>query len=475
MLKNKKLTEKEICDKWILDKTINPETKRKIKENGEVYKKLLKKCSLNKKEKEICDKWLLDKTINPETKRKIKENGTIYNKLVKKCPLNQKNKSILSSKSLEKSETKKKNAIKKIHKLFMPYIKRITANIIDRVNYFIIIKKYLLSIKEANNCLRLYNIDAKTNRPIYRIGNKIILDKQIGTRSVYGIVFLSHFKSNIKYGTKFDKLNKFAVKITDQSKDNQKEIKILETLTKAVIELKCPHFPISYGSLRCNNLRHKSDNPDDYSIVKDKHKKRHYFPEIINKNKSILIQINELASGDLHSLLLQPVKSDFLNIITQVYLSMMFFYYYTNSYHNDSHFGNFLYHKIKPGGYFHYNIYGKDYYLENIGYLWVVWDFGFATHFTKKKKIGNTILNTFINCDYDKIINVINYYKKYISSNEYNIIKLLDNEIKLYYISDNTKLQELNQKLLNVFLYNIPSFTNIKPSQIINKNPYIIK
>ena len=472
MLKNKNLNENELCNKWLANKTINPETTRKIKENGPVYNKLLKKCSLNQNknltENELCNKWLVNKSINPITLRKIKENGSVYKELSKKCLVKPKSEVKLTS------ETKKKNAIKKIHKLFMPYINRITANIIDRVNYFTIMKKYLLSIKEENNCLRLYNIDAKTNRPIYRIGNKIILDKQIGTKSVYGVVFLSHFKSNIKYGTRFDKLNKFAVKITDQSKDNHKEIKILETLTKAVIELKCPHFPISYGSLRCNNLRAKSNNPDDYSIVKDKHKNKLYFPEIINKNKSILIQLNELASGDLHSLLLQPVKSDFLNIITQVYLSMMFFYYYTNSYHNDTHFGNFLYHKIKPGGYFHYNIYGKDYYLENIGYLWVVWDFGFATHFTKKKKIGNTILNTFINCDYDKIINVINYYKKYLSTNEYNIIKLLDNEIKLYYISDNTKLQELNQKLLNVFIYNIPSFTNIKPSQVINKTPYII-
>jgi hypothetical protein len=86
-------------------------------------------------------------------------------------------------------------AYKKIHKLFTPYIKRITANIIDRINYFLIIKKYLSTIKEKNNCVKLYNIDEKTKQIKYKIGRNIILDKRIGTDSLFGIVFLSHFKS----------------------------------------------------------------------------------------------------------------------------------------------------------------------------------------------------------------------------------------------------------------------------------------
>ena len=476
-----KLTKQELCDKWLQDKTINPETKRKIKENGTIFNKLSKKCSPKETltQKDICSKWLQDKNINPETKRKIKENGEVYKKLSKLCSLKQKLKPS-SSKSLETSETRKKNAVKKIHKLFIPYINRITANIIDRVNYFTIIKRYLLSIKDVNNCMRLYNIDEKTKHITYRIGKRIILDKKIGTPSAYGIVFLSHFKSNIKYGTKFDKLNKFAIKITDQSAGNKQEIKILETLTKAVIELKCPHFPISYGSLICNNSRVKSKNPDDYSIVKDKHKNKiinkQYYPDIVNRNKSLLIQINELASGDLHSLLKQPIQKDVLNYMTQIFISIMFFHYYTNSHHNDAHSGNFLYHKIKPGGYFHYNIYGKDYYLENIGYLWVIWDFGLATHFSKTTKIGTTNFRKAISTDYYKIIDTFGYYNVVMTANEVNIRKILYNEISTYYvIYDYSRMRELQEKILNLLLANVPSFTTIKPSKIINKTPYIIK
>jgi hypothetical protein len=525
MLKNKKLTTKDLCDKWLTNKTVNPETSRKIKENGDVYKKLEKLCSLNQNkkqkkdvkitQKDLCDKWLTNKTVNPETSRKIKENGEVYKKLEKLCSV----KSLKSSSSFktaplissvkssssfktaplissvksssasfktaplisssssyktavsELSEEKKLLAFKKIHKLFMPYIKRISANIIDRINYFKIMEKYLLSIKETKNCLRLYNIDSKTNKPIYRIGTKIILDKQIGSVSVYGIVFLAHFKSNIKYGTKFDKLNKFAVKITNQTKSNKKEILILEKLTEEVKNFKCPHFPISYGSLRCNNSRAKSNNSDDYSIVKDKHKNKKLFPKLINDNKSLLIQLNELASGDLNTILKSGVNTDIFNTITQLLISIMFFQDRIQSYHTDAHGGNFLYHKIKPGGYFHYNIYGQDYYLENKGYLWVIWDFGLVKTFSET--------DISINYDHKLLIESMDYYIynfNLLPSNEYKIIESLLKLIQKYNNIKSINLSEnFNNEILEFLSKNILSFTTIKPSNIINNIPYIIE
>ncbi len=584
MSNNKKLNQKEICDKWLLNKTINPETLRKIKENGDVYKKLEKKCSLNQKEekpkKDICDKWLANKTINPETLRKIKKNGDVYKKLEKICSLNQKSdikqkaatkiqdafkklkakkeskaslirrlsreqlrrldgaesykqrlkleqealkrysndnpkKFVKMEKQIEKtikqiefytkqanfiteklqkiqfgiltdklenqkevksnSEEKKIEAIKKIHKLFIPYVKRISINIIDRVNYYIMMKKYMLSIKETKNCVRLYNIDEQTKKPIYRVGNRIILDKQIGSNSVFGIVFLSHFKTNIKYGTKFDRLNKFAVKITNQTKENKNEVKVLEDLTKQVIDFKCPHFPISYGHLRCNNSRAKSDNLDDYSIVKDKHKKKKLFPELVNKNKSLLIQINELAAGDLDNYLNSNKNKNISNTIVQLILSILFFNDFTKSYHTDLHAGNFLYHIVKPGGYFHYNIYGEDYYLENQGYLWVIWDFGLIKPFTENNKYGPTNYNYSINFDYDYILNAIEYYDDILTSDDSNMRKQLANIIKKYNnIKDYKLLRNINKELLSHLINNVPSFTSIKPSNIINKTPYTI-
>ena len=321
-----------------------------------------------------------------------------------------------------------------------------------------------MSIKEKNNCLKLYNIDDK--KITYKIGNRIILDKQIGRISGNGIVYLSHFKTNIKYGTKHDKLNKFAVKITNDDKYNTYELKILELLTNKVIEFKCPHFPICYGSLKCDNSIIKSNISNDYSIVKDKQDDKKYFPELINKNTKILIQINELASGDLKYYLEFIQNKNMLNTITQILLCIMFFSNYTNSIHNDCHSGNFLFHKIKPGGYFHYNIFGIDYYLENLGYLWVIWDFGLTEFYNLKP----------INTDYLRIIISILYDKKYYSNTEFEIIfNLIDKIINKYNkIVDTNKIKDINIEILQFLLLNTSSFITEKPSNIINKKPYII-
>jgi len=469
MLKNvkeKELTKSKICNKWLMNKNINPETSRAIKETGAIYKKLFKECStkplnINKKDKltksEICNKWLMNKNINPETSRTIKETGAIYKKLFKECSTNPLNKTLNIN-----------DAANKIKKLFNPYIKRITANISDRIGYYMIIKRYLKSIKETNNCVRLYNIDEKTNKPIFRIGRNIILDKQIGSDSAFGIVFISHYKTNVKYGNKFDKLNKFAVKITDQLSYNKKEIEILEKLTNIVRKEICPHFPISYGYLECSNPLLKSNISNDYSIVKDMNNT--FFninPYITNKTK-LYIQINELASGDLSNLLSSSDKRDELNIIAQTLISIMFFHNLTNSFHTDTHSGNFLYHKIKSGGYFHYNIYGDDYYLENQGYLWVIWDFGLIQDFTYN--------NNKIMVDYELLLRSFKYYKKYLDPRSMIIINQLYDIIVNGYdnIYDLILLKQLDYEIIDFLVKNVSSFTTQKPLNIINQKPYII-
>jgi len=456
-----KLSDKDICEKWLKNKTENPETLRKIKETGLVYKNLAKKCLKDLKDlKKVKD---IKEVKDVSSSKSSKSYRTAY------LSLNSSSKeSLKTANSSINSEKNKIKAYKKIYKLFAPYIKRITPNIIDRINYYLIIKKYLLSIKDTKNCVRLYNIDNKTNKPIYRVGKNIILDKQIGQDSVFGIVFLSHFKSDVKLGTSFDKLNKFAVKITNQSKNNKNEIQILNKLTKLVIDFKCPHFPISYGSLRCNNTFVKSNNPDDYPIVADKHKKKKLLPKLVNKNKTLLIQINELASGDLDDSLLR-INKDKLNTITQVLLSLMFFHYYTKSFHTDPHTGNFLYHNIKPGGYFHYNIYGIDYYLENKGLLWVIWDFGVTISFDKN-------INLPISEDYDYILNSLDNFEFKFTATENTIIKNLHNNIIKKYskIKDTNKLETINKEILEFLLINVNTFKTIKPDNIINKTPYTI-
>ena len=469
-----KLTQKEICDIWLKNKNINPETLRKIKENGPLFKKLQKRCSLNRKsDKEICDKWFKNKMINPETLRKIKENGPLYRELQKRCLDNDND-----------NDNDKNKAANKIQKLFKPFIKRVSANIIDRINFFIIIRKYILSInkKYKNICMRLYKFDSKTNLPIYRLGNKIILDKQIGSKSTYGIAYLAHYEYDINNQSKINALNKFAVKVINYSYNNEIEYKVLTEVSKQVISFKCPHFPITYGLISCDNKNIKSNYNINLKVNKSDINNSKNYPDLINNNISLYYQINELASGDLNKFRVYNSKNSklLLNSLVQIYLSIMFFHKYINAYHNDAHGGNFLYHLIKPGGYFHYNIYGKDYYLENIGYLWVIWDFGLIQPFSNSKTINKNKFGKYKK----KLIIIIDYVKsilKYIQypslfNNDFiNIINKIYLILNKYSTINNfLLLSELNKELLKVMIVNISTFTTIKPDNIINKKPYII-
>jgi|688.fasta_scaffold06933_8 hypothetical protein len=469
MQKNKLLT-KELCEKWLENKNKNPTSLRKIKETGAIYKSLKSKCTkiLNKNSKNICEIWLNNKNINPETLRKIKETGTIYKNLLKKCSLN------------------KNNAANKIQKIFTPFIKRVSANIIDRINFFLIIRKYITSInkKHKNICMRLYKYDKTTNLPIYRLGNHIILDNQIGSKSAYGIVFLAHYEKDINNQNNLNKLNKFAIKIINYSINNEIEYNVLTELTKQVILFKCPHFPITYGLIKCDNknIRSNYEIPILNKIKETEINKTKNYPKLINDNNSLYYQINELASGDFNKyrVYYRNNYEYLLNSIAQIYISIMFFHKYINAFHNDAHAGNFLYHKIKSDGYFHYNIYGKDYYLKNIGFLWVIWDFGLIQPFSNSKVINNDKFGK-----YKKSINICTDYIKPIAKileHSYNfnpiVIKYLTYIIKILNKYSNTtnilSLSNLNKELLKVMCDNISTFTTIKPENIINKKPYII-
>jgi hypothetical protein len=46
--------------------------------------------------------------------------------------------------------------------------------------------------------------------------------------------------------------------------------------------------------------------------------------------------------------------------------------------HHDLHWGNVLVHKIQPGGFLTYKIDDEYYKVPNIGYLFTLWDFGYA-------------------------------------------------------------------------------------------------
>lgn len=119
-------------------------------------------------------------------------------------------------------------------------------------------------------------------------------------------------------------------------------------------------------------------------------------------NKKYFINLNELANGDLKMFIHK--ESDNYNVVNnalaQIFIAILSLHNAGYS-HNYTHWGNFLYHKINPGGYIKYTINGTDIYIENLGYLWVIWDFAEAT--------VHDSLNIFITLeDYMKVIYAFN-------------------------------------------------------------------
>jgi hypothetical protein len=251
----------------------------------------------------------------------------------------------------------KKVAAKKIQKLAMPFIKRVSIDIEDRIKTYKMYQKYLNQYN-PKQCLKVVKKGKLVEYSIADDNIKIV--KKIGTESVYGAIYLSK-------GSNVGELFRFASKIMKRNKSNYNEILILTRLSKLVINKLNPHFPIMYHNFECTV---PSKNPK--------------LPKFA-KNTEYFINLNELANGDLKMFMLKEFNNSKLtnNALAQIYISILSFHSLGYS-HNDAHWGNFLYHKITPGGYIRYDINGKELYLENVGYLWVIWDYGFTAQLDKK-------------------------------------------------------------------------------------------
>lgn len=287
--------------------------------------------------------------------------------------------------------------------------------VLDRFKKYKILNEIIKDkIENAKNkCL------VPLNNNTYSLNETIILLKRIGTESSYGSIFLSIIKkhSKVKFITKIQLHTYYAIK----------ELNYLKLLTKYAYINKNIHLPIMYNSIIC-----------DYF---DKNNKK--LPEnILKKSNTINSYISifvEHAVGDLYNFI-KTHKDLTLNIINNI-IAQCFVGILTlhtlNIIHNDTHIGNFLYFNIYKGGCFKYVYKDLIFYIENIGYNWLIWDFGLSKTITKSLDIRyiardyNELLRSFVKhllkvgyYDIDYILSI----KKYISSeikDDYTLFKML--------------------------------------------------
>jgi hypothetical protein len=265
----------------------------------------------------------------------------------------------------------------------------------------------------------------------YILNNDIGLYKQIGSVSLFGVIYKS-ININKKYSS--DYIPKFVTKIQLFSKTFKSELKILQIIMKIIQKDNIPCIPYIYNIMECDNIVKDDRNP----LPLQKAKK---------SNKSYSIIIYELANGDLKSFLKKERDYNiWKNCYEQIFMSIFLFRSIIGNHHGDTHTGNFLYRRVKAGGCFCYNINGINYYIENLGYVWMIWDYGNSRPI---KELSDAIWIQ----DYMKInlgmrkrdlkIEQSNFYKQYIDPSEEEFNKrfgYLDDKIKI--TPETYKLQE---------------------------------
>ena len=354
----------------------------------------------------------------------------------------------------------KKSSIQKIQKFFKKYAVDEKYTLDNRVKYYKYILNYIKDIKN-NECIK-YSKDKAVK---YTIGDKLFLIKKIGTESVGGVIYLTVLK-NVLGG------NLLASKITPIIKDNHREIKIMKKLTDKVIsQKKSKHFLIMYKHFVCHpmSILEMMKKPLGSQVSPDKR----------------LVSINELAHGDLKMLLedRKIISNDELmyNIFIQTFLSIASFHNLAGHYHNDTHYGNFLYQKNKETGYYHYTYNNTSYYLKACEYNIMIYDYGYATKSYKK-------YNKKALLDYIKIINSFmnekdgwGFYPDLPSAEFNDVMLLIKDELTVEYDEGdkNSNIQSMIVDKFLIFLveYYYPQFNLFiknKPDKIINKIPFII-
>jgi len=338
-------------------------------------------------------------------------------------------------------------------------------NLDNRVKTFKIVSKRLASIK-PNDCLEKKTFDGVAG---YTIRNVINLEKQIGTPSKNGAIYLTSIPN-------FLGIHPIASKVMKVATDNIKEVKLMTQITKEILLKKMSrHFLMIYGSCNCSK-------------------------EIAEKLR--YLSINELADGDLKMLINnKDVVSDaelLFNIFIQTFISIATFQNIIRHVHKDLHYGNFLFQTNNDKGYYHYIFNGNSYYLKACKYNIIIYDYGYAKPIVKPKKntllsnVNNqtrsitfdysNIIHSFMNSKYYGYVNFPNLPPEPMSKNIFAIFRkiqeisaeevaknMVDKSDKQY---ENTIFQRIIEEIFKYAPKNM--FITKRPPNVINKTPFYI-
>ena len=326
----------------------------------------------------------------------------------------------------------------------------------NRVHFAKVLRRYFGNVQSCiessrENPLKV-TLREKTDKSIKE---KIIFDKRIGSDSVYGTAYLN-------MGKGLSRVLKFSIKIMPTNFSD--EVDLLKKMSRIAELGISPNMPITYNVLKCIS-------PNDPTLIRNPSAN-----ELIKKGNYYVV-LNELANGDTHDFFKYNYDiQTYESIVLQMIFSLRTFHN-IGYYHNDAHLGNYLYHKISPGGFWQYQYKNTVIYIPNTGYLMVLWDPGMA------KKENDKILQRRL--DYNRTLRLL----ESIPNNKFYQDKKMigmPSRIPLNDIiyANNFKDKDIViKKIIDLLREKTPLFTSIyykdaktstlpANSKIINKKPY---
>ncbi len=243
-------------------------------------------------------------------------------------------------------------------------------------------KRTFINIKDTShlNCINDKNI----------LNNDIKVLNRIGTKSVFGQVFKACYplncKNNIaikriffKFDSKYlkdklkDKNDIFRQDIINSSNEVFLELFFIEMCTELVKKRICPFLPMYFNYNICNNCEDVKHIKDIMSNVDSLD---------LTYNSCMYIE-NELADGDLKSIV--NSSEDYYELLSayyQIFIALFTLKTKFNFHHNDLHYGNVLFHKLKKGNNTQWKFTINNKFLKKEIYvpvkdkIFVLWDFG---------------------------------------------------------------------------------------------------
>jgi hypothetical protein len=203
-----------------------------------------------------------------------------------------------------------------------------------------------------------------------KLGDAIVMNKRFGSPSAFGEAWIGYsFKNGYKVAVKkmplgkHDQVKSFTEKQMLSGDSAWPEMAAYHFCTLLVMAKICPNLPVMYKYFWCPKCK--------FVNRKIRGKK---------KEGPCVLVVNELADGDLKTYLEKKIHIWYPELVTncvfQICAGLYALEKFYNMKHNDLHFGNILVHEIQAGGFWHYKIDGKNYYVPNLGYMFLLWDFG---------------------------------------------------------------------------------------------------